>query len=168
MSLVTCGRCGGERVRTSDGSRRCLPCRATARRERRKDPVAKARARAAGKAYYAGHLEEIRARDRARYSPEKDRTYRLRKNRGLTPQEFTLLSERQGHACAICGEKNPSRAFSVDHDHDCCPGKTSCRACVRGLLCNRCNRAIGLFKDDPSLLEASAKYLRSYLGGARP
>ena len=41
---------------------------------------------------------------------------------------------------------------NVDHCH-----KTGL---IRGLLCARCNKAIGWFGDDPALLEAAALYLR--------
>lgn len=50
--------------------------------------------------------------------------------------------------CTICGENTD---LVVDHDH-----KTNV---VRGLLCNKCNKGIGLFKDSPELLEYARIYL---------
>jgi hypothetical protein len=68
-----------------------------------------------------------------------------------------LLALQDG-VCPICGVElvilgpGPNTAC-VDHRHD--PTKK-----VRGLLCSNCNAAIGLLKDDPSLCEKAAKYLR--------
>jgi hypothetical protein len=42
---------------------------------------------------------------------------------------------------------------------ECCPGKKSCGKCIRGLLCARCNSAIGLFDEDPVTLHAAVEYL---------
>lgn len=78
--------------------------------------------------------------------------------------EFLLeLEQRQGGRCAICGEpeSKPWR-LSLDHDHACCPGKTSCGRCVRGLICDAHNRMLGLAADDPDILRAAIAYLESY------
>ena len=50
--------------------------------------------------------------------------------------------------CVICGVEEK---LVVDHDH--ITGK------VRGMLCNHCNRGLGHFRDDPTLLEFAAQYL---------
>lgn len=50
--------------------------------------------------------------------------------------------------CVICGAEEK---LVVDHDH-----KTGA---VRGILCNHCNRGLGHFRDDPSVLEFARIYL---------
>ena len=62
------------------------------------------------------------------------------------------MIEVQGGLCLICREKP---AKHVDHDH--ATGK------VRGILCFSCNRGLGKFEDDPSLLERAITYLGSTL-----
>lgn len=96
---------------------------------------------------------------------ERRRVARLWKF-GLTPETFAEMLAAQNGRCAICDTDDPKgnrvSTWTVDHDHTCCPGKTSCGRCVRGLLCNRCNRGIGMFGDDPVILESAAAYLRHY------
>lgn len=91
-----------------------------------------------------------------------DRVQLLRRTYGMTDQQFAELLAKQDGRCAICGRDKATnevlapgrkpKSMSVDHCH--ATGK------VRGLLCAACNRAIGLFKDDPTLCEAAAAYLR--------
>lgn len=50
--------------------------------------------------------------------------------------------------CVICGSEEP---LVVDHDHN--------SGAIRGMLCNHCNRGLGHFRDDPTLLEFAAQYL---------
>jgi hypothetical protein len=76
---------------------------------------------------------------------------------GLTMADFTALLDEQGGVCAICkgGRSGPGNRLHVDHDHT--------TGVVRGLLCSRCNTAVGLLRDDPRLAIAAADYLSSYV-----
>ena len=61
--------------------------------------------------------------------------------------------QRQNNCCAICGvtEIKNKRLFCIDHNHR--TGK------IRGLLCTKCNFAIGFFGDDIPILESAINYL---------
>ncbi|MGY1812429.1 endonuclease domain-containing protein [Blastococcus sp. SYSU D00820] len=67
---------------------------------------------------------------------------------GLTPEGIADLRARQGNRCAICADSDPGH---IDHDH--VGGR------VRGLLCERCNLALGLLRDDPQLMRSAAAYV---------
>ncbi|MGW0738186.1 endonuclease domain-containing protein [Streptomyces sp. NPDC002851] len=62
-------------------------------------------------------------------------------NYGVTREYIDALLAFQGGVCAICGRGAASGAGGthIDHDHTCCPGRRSCGACVRGLVCSKCN-----------------------------
>lgn len=78
----------------------------------------------------------------------------LKREYGITPEDYDRMFKRQGGVCAICGTppKKGGRRLNVDHDH-----KTKK---VRGLLCFLCNRGLGIFRDKPDRLEKAAAYLR--------
>lgn len=88
--------------------------------------------------------------------PCKHRTH-LRRRFGITPKQYTAMFKAQEGACAIC-DRPPTRRqrLSVDHDHE--TGK------VRGLLCQGCNMALGLFGDNAAWLRAAISYLRDTKG----
>lgn len=86
----------------------------------------------------------------------------VRRKYGLTPEAWKSLLERQDGVCAICKrpESSPNKKnLSVDHCHT--TGK------IRGLLCNTCNRGIGLLKDSTALLSAAIEYLKRSDGGTK-
>lgn len=83
----------------------------------------------------------------------------------LTVEQYHDMLEMQGRRCPGCGvscDEPGITRFSVDHDHACCPGTRSCGECVRGLLCNPCNLAIGHVADNPHTLIALGTYLAAY------
>ena len=70
-------------------------------------------------------------------------------------EDYTNLSELQDNKCAICKEdaSTNKRRLAVDHCH-----KTGN---VRGLLCGKCNTALGKFKDDIEILQNAINYLKT-------
>lgn len=81
------------------------------------------------------------------------------KQYNLTPEAYEALRERYRGLCWHC-RRNKGR--QVDHDHKCCPGKTSCGRCVRGLLCGPCNKYLGHIRDNPEVLMNAIDYLEEY------
>ena len=77
----------------------------------------------------------------------------LRRTYGITAQHYYKLFKNQRHMCAICKkhQSEEGRKFAVDHKHG--------TLVVRGLLCQSCNTAIGLFKENIKSLLTAAKYL---------
>lgn len=99
---------------------------------------------------------------REQNSERWNRSYRARIY-GLSWEAYEALLAAQGGVCAICKGPEPIRAtLSVDHDHRCCPPRKSCGRCIRGLLCTPCNRALAALRDDPTIVEAAANYLRRF------
>lgn len=95
---------------------------------------------------------QLRAGRRKEKNPEAQRRAELKRLYGITLEDYVEMFVKQKEVCAICSQKCPTKkSLSVDHDHN--TGK------VRGLLCNRCNRALGMFQDNPELLIKAASYL---------
>jgi hypothetical protein len=85
--------------------------------------------------------------------PSAMRKAHLRRAYGLSLEDYEQLVASHEGRCAICKHSEVGN-LPVDHDH-----KTGR---IRGLLCQRCNRAIGMFKDSPELCDAAAHYLRKH------
>ena len=139
-----------------------------------------AKRKASSKAYY--QMPEIKARRRKRYqTPEyklyhkvyykkykdkvdkrkkewdnknknKRREHLLKKYYQIDKRDFDNILHSQNNKCAICF--NILTKPCVDHCH------TSSE--IRGILCNNCNTALGLFKDNVKNLESAIRYLNRY------
>jgi Recombination endonuclease VII len=94
--------------------------------------------------------------------PEDRRRRHLKRLYGLTPESYDAMLAKQDGKCALCLKPQDKKHFSVDHDHRCCRGKKSCGKCVRGILCQPCNRRVASlegFLYSPSLWERTMRYL---------
>lgn len=98
-------------------------------------------------------------RDRAR---AKASAYRRRYGIGIDQRDAMLAA--QGDVCAICGGDDPvGYDWCTDHDHACCPKRGhSCGSCIRGILCRKCNLALGHFDDDIDRLRSAIDYLTAW------
>ena len=90
---------------------------------------------------------------------ERIRVRNLKKRFGISAEQYENLLRGQGGVCAGCKTKPVELALSVDHNHNCCAGRTSCGKCIRGLLCASCNLAIGAVKDSVNILNNLQHYL---------
>jgi hypothetical protein len=96
------------------------------------------------------------ANRKQRYNKTLTRKRNLEKNFGSDAlATYETLFEKQGGVCGICGSAENGRYnhLSIDHCH------TS--GSIRGLLCNNCNRGIGLLRDSPELLRKAANYIET-------
>lgn len=87
------------------------------------------------------------------------RTYMAAEGRrrkfGLTKEQYSALLAEHGGMCAICQESEPcGRQLAIDHNH------TTSK--VRGMLCRKCNKGLGFFRDNQELLQRAALYLDHY------
>lgn len=88
---------------------------------------------------------------------------RLRQHK-ITKEHYYKLIEEQDNKCAICNNEESVRTrkdrtrspLSIDHNHF--TGE------IRGLLCARCNRGLGCFKESEERLSNAINYLRKYDG----
>ena len=112
-----------------------------------------------------GKTDIARARERSRgTSPHRRKMMRLwnktkaglnsqlKSIYGINIEEYNRLFKEQNGGCAICNNPNVNdRRLCVDHSH--ITGK------VRGLLCHRCNSALGLVAENVEILHSCINYL---------
>ena len=84
----------------------------------------------------------------------RDRQYR--KKYGITLVQHKEILAAQGYECPLCGVELSSHGTHthVDHCHE--SGK------IRAILCTNCNRGLGHFHDNVSVLQAAIDYLNHH------
>ena len=98
-------------------------------------------------------------RDYRKKNPEIIKRSDLKKMHGISLEFYYKLLDKQANVCALCKRRETKLdprsglpfALAVDHCHDTLK--------VRGLLCMKCNRGLGLFEDNPKTLKAAIEYL---------
>jgi len=86
------------------------------------------------------------------HAKQAQRARNLRRRYGMTVGGYERRMGEQGGKCALASCVRPAEV--VDHEH-------AEEGRVRGLLCNTCNVAIGLFGESAERLEEAAAYVRN-------
>ena len=85
-----------------------------------------------------------------------------KKKYDIDEDQFDLLWAVFKGKCGICNNDlimpvlsrgQPLNAVAIDHSH--------ITGNLRGLLCNGCNKGLGLFKDNPEYLKSAAKWVQN-------
>jgi hypothetical protein len=125
------------------------------------------------KEYYLSHLDEITQYKNRWYMKNRETVLKrvtknyqdksisekrrsgLKRNYNLTVEDYDNRLKAQDYGCAICKSKTSksrtTKYLSVDHDH-----KTGR---VRGLLCMKCNHALGNLDDNPETIREALRYI---------
>ena len=132
--------------------------------ERNKEKVNKAKKewRLKNPDYYKQYLKGYDKKrkfypERIVYMKDYHRNWHYKKKYGLSFEDIQKIWEKCQGICEICRVKTifkdrKSNGFALDHKHN--------TKKIRGVLCQRCNLGIGLFKDSIKFLESAKKYLQ--------
>lgn len=84
-----------------------------------------------------------------------NRNYALKRNFGITDEEYSKMLISQGGKCKICNihQNNLPKPLYVDHCHN--------SKKVRGLLCQKCNAGLGMFKENTNIMMTAIEYLKN-------
>lgn len=124
---------------------RCRDCEADAARQWRAD----------NRDYYNRRTREYRKRNpvtMARVNLRRDAA-----RAGLNPDDVEAYFRTHGGLCDICQKPPRDRHLAIDHDH--------ATGAFRGLICRKCNSALGYFNDDLALLRSAVRYFERDVSG---
>lgn len=108
--------------------------------------------------YYKENKKEVLTRINNGWLDQKARV--LKEKYGMTLDDYKFLHDEQEGKCKLCNSYKELLADRTDQlvvDHCHSSGK------VRGLLCQHCNMALGLFKDSINTLTNALEYLKNGL-----
>lgn len=85
------------------------------------------------------------------------KNWKLEKQYGMSLEEYNFMLSEQNHLCYICDKSfDENTTAHVDHNHE--TGET------RKILCVNCNTAIGLAKEDATIMKKMIKYIEEHNG----
>ena len=141
------------------GRNQCKQCRARIEKERiRKNPNKNTKTAE----YYRDYRAKKKLETGVVHTCKEPPKTHISKTYGLSEEDYQMLLKKQNNSCGICGisetefvskykgNRNLTKLF-VDHDH--VTGE------VRGLLCDNCNRGIGMLGDTKEDLVKALNYL---------
>ena len=85
-----------------------------------------------------------------------DKDKKLKRDYDISLEDYKLMLLEQNNRCMICKKINLKEtriSLAVDHNH------TTNK--IRGLLCALCNKALGLFQEDSTILKEAIRYLEN-------
>lgn len=140
------------------GGNKCKACRKLSDIEYRK--INRNRLKEKQRSKYA--VDPDKYREYARKYREKNKDKLKASQRGkwlrlkykISEEQYNVLFRSQQGVCAICEREPENENLSVDHCH--ITGE------VRGLLCSRCNVAIGILGDTSIGVRKALEYLESW------
>jgi len=112
--------------------------------------------------YYKENKETILKNVKRNYketkknNPEILRNIHLKRKYGITVEDYNKILQEQKECCMGCRKHQSEfiKVLCVDHCHT--TGQ------IRGLLCNNCNRSLGLLGDNISTIENLLNYLKKF------
>lgn len=135
--LYTCTRCKEEKLETEFYVRKGRPN---------------------GKGRLSECKECTKKRTSKRYKKDPDliNDKRAAKLYGLSLQEVVQMRKDANGICAVCNREglHHHKRLVIDHDHE--------TGAVRGLICSRCNSAIGFLGDNIDNVENLLLYLKKH------
>lgn len=85
---------------------------------------------------------------------ECEKIKRVELNYNITKKEYNYMLKEQEYICKIC-KGDLGNKPCIDHNHR--------NGEIRGILCDNCNKGLGLFRDNPFILFRAIKYLKGEL-----
>jgi hypothetical protein len=95
-----------------------------------------------------GCTDVARRRNKLPQNKASQRRSDLKRRYGITPEQYGEMVVSQRGRCAIC---QIQADLQIDHDHS--------TGAIRGLLCHKCNKVLGLMSDSSERLESALAYL---------